>query len=378
MTTETGTITATHLKYTTTVTISNGGFELGDLTDWSTDTWGKGQTSIDVATDEKHSGTYSCCLTASATDEYTPWTDLIHSVDVPSNSALTFYSYIKSITGEGPGYLEIGIDDGTYHTLTYFVSEEGTWTKHDIDISAYSGTCDIIFETGASCPNGSIVVYIDDVCVGESVVTSATIEDNSKTWAADQFNTNGTFILTSGDVKGYSCKVLDTFENYIQVPTTFANIINNIDSGTTYYPATNQPVNAYFETGDMTGWNTSLAGEGEGRFATMYVQSSTVYSGSYSLCCNQSCEDSDYTVSTFSTSLDITGAKHLTFYYKMPVCDGGAETKLKVQVGAWDDPNVVEVSYTDVTNNWIKESIDISALTGTQTIKFVIYTGDPS
>jgi len=67
------------------------------------------------------------------------------------------------------------------------------------------------------------------------IVSSATIEDSSKTWTADQFNTDGMFILTSGGVKGYSCPILDTFENYIQVPTTYANIINNIRGYETGY-----------------------------------------------------------------------------------------------------------------------------------------------
>lgn len=81
------------------------------------------------------------------------------------------------------------------------------------------------------------ILYIDDVVTYKQsgIVTSATIEDSSKTWTADQFNTDGMFILKSGAVQGFSCTILDTFENYIQVPTTFANIINSITSAHTIY-----------------------------------------------------------------------------------------------------------------------------------------------
>jgi hypothetical protein len=62
----------------------------------------------------------------------------------------------------------------------------------------------------------------------------------------------------------------------------------------------------------------------------------------------------------------------------MPVCTGGAETKVRVSVGAWDDPNVVEVNYTNETTNWEGVAIDVSALTGIQYINVAIMTGDPS
>lgn len=109
-------------------------------------------------------------------------------------------------------------------------------------------------------PEGTgCIAYVDDIVVHTStstcgIVLSATIEDNTKTWTASQLN-GGIFLLTSGKAAGYSCTILDTFTNYIEVPTSFANVINNIQSEVpTVYIFENQG----FLTGDLEGWNVTI------------------------------------------------------------------------------------------------------------------------
>jgi len=146
-----------------------------------------------------------------------------------------------------------------------------------IETRTYRGSGELPEGTGC-------IAYVDDIVIHTStstcgVVLSATIEDNRKTWTADQFNTDGMFILTSGDVKGYSCTILDTFENYIQVPTTFANIINNIrgyDPGYGNYED--------FETGATT-WTKDPYSEGYVDFESTGPGGETPSPHSGTYCC---------------------------------------------------------------------------------------------
>lgn len=163
------------------------------------------------------------------------------SINVTSATGLSFWRQIQGWLGTGdyPATSLFTVTLGS--TLIYYNTLTGTtegeiestfteWENVIVDVSSYSGVQDLTFTAYATdALNGfSLQVNVDDVELLPSSIVSATIEDSSKTWTADQFNTDGMFILTSGDVKGYSCTILDTFENYIQVPTTYANIINNI------------------------------------------------------------------------------------------------------------------------------------------------------
>jgi hypothetical protein len=220
MTQVTGNVTATTLTYATTIVniAVNGDFETGVLYPWETL-----YATTSVATTYKsdlNGGTYGCYFSCNAGDVGGIRQSFSTTVTEMHSISLDYISDIGVIIGLG------GFD-------LFTLDATDTWTNFSTDgpfLYEEEPLTDINFchlYTGrGNYAEVDNVSFTGVITTGN--VSSATIEDSSKTWTADQFNTDGMFILTSGDVKGYSCTILDTFENYIQVPTTFANIINNI------------------------------------------------------------------------------------------------------------------------------------------------------
>lgn len=371
MTTETGTITATHLTYATAVTelLSNGDFEMGELSPWTT----LYATTI-VATTYKsdlNGGDYGCYFECNAGDvggiiqTFSTIAESVHSIS---------FDYISDIgVIVGLNGLDITTADATDTWTTFstsgpFLSEEDPITNVE--------NCHLYTGRGR-------YVEVDNISfmgvITTENISSATIEDSSKSWTADQFNTDGTFILTSGDVKGYSCKILDTFENYIQVSTTFANIINNITVSTTYYSATEQLTNYSFETGNYTGWEIDdFATTTETKFSTGGITSATKYVGSYGFWYDAWCDGyPDWTGFVLSATItDITEIMKITYWYNIPNIQNGAElgTYFKVRAATAGDGegNFVEVEnyHTSVTDGWVQGELDVGTLTGEANLSF--------
>ena len=102
-----------------------------------------------------------------------------------------------------------------------------------------------------------ITAYVDDIVINTTTSTCGNridhiyIYDETKSWTPGML-TGGNFYLKSGKVRGYSSDILDNGTNYIEVPTTWINIVNNITSG---------PLGVYcfenqiFQSGDLTGWD---------------------------------------------------------------------------------------------------------------------------
>ena len=368
MTQISGNVTATTLTY---LTLTNGDFETGDLTGWGTggDAWGYITSIVEVTDEDPYSGNYCASFTNVSTEDPVYITQ---SLDVTNVSSLIFWRKWYE-DGNNVGVMTISIGD--INVATYTESEDGahTYTQKTIDVSEYTGSSTIKFAltVDSEVEPAVCLYYLDNVDFYPDVCTSATIEDNTKTWTADQLN-NGMFILRSGDVTGFSTKITDTFGNYIQVGTTFANIINNINSGTSLHTATVTITNPNFSTGDFTGWNAACSTEFTGdEYATITVQSSTKYSGSYAVAAILAADAYGrtyrFTLSP-TTTFDVTDIGYVSFYYNISNIVRGGDTYLQISVATPGDgegnPVIVSETYTAVTDGWVRGLLNVATLTG--------------
>lgn len=305
MTQVTGNVTATHLTYGGWEYLPNGDFESG-FGNWSYYCDG-GTASVSTATyyssghsAKIESGTQYPGYGGIQADEITLISD---------TSLIEYYYYVATCTGTCRFQIYEEVTDDVIYSYAIESVTDG-FVSATFDLGDYGfvtgNTLKLTFLTrvyGGAYSGGDLTVYLDDVKIN-SALTVATIEDNRKTWTADQFNTDGMFILTSGDVKGYSCTILDTFENYIQVPTTFANIINNITS-----QATNVISNGDFELGDFTNWAISYPPD----LSWVSVGTEYAYLGTYGA--SLWCDDEDGGA-LFYTTNGASDVWYISFYYK--------------------------------------------------------------
>lgn len=387
MTQVTGTVTATHLTYQTVeILVPNGDFESCEpstsyIPDW--DITFNNYATVTVATGAlAYEGDFSVEL-------YSQRPNSPAKIQQSYNTTATGISMYYNTDLGGIAQLVLGFDDGDTEVTTTVDAIVPEWSYIVLDISsvpnrATSGNVWVktnIIEAGYC---GATVDNIKAWVTTENV-SSATIEDSSKTWTEDQFNTDGMFILKSGAVQGFSCTILDTFENYIQVPTTFANIINNIESGTTYYAATVQLTNGGFEEGDFTDWDYTPEDfdvNEEHKFATGGIQSATVHNGSYALWYEAWCDGyPDSTEFSLCTAtFDITEITKITFWYNIPTLVSGGNVYLRVRVatdGDGETPVVVSEDYHSVTDGWVQGVLNVATLSGTAYLHFYGYVPLP-
>ena len=183
----------------------------------------------------------------------------------------------------------------------------------------------------------------------------------------------GNFYLKSGNAKGYSTDILDNGTNYIQVATTWVNIVNNITSATSEHLSSTQVTNGGFESG-LTGWSLEIydveTGKGTSWFATAYVQSATVYSGGYAFCGGGWSNGYPYPpwFRLTSSTFNITNITKITFWYNIPQYASLDTTYFYVTVEA--DEGYFYKEYTSTTSGWVQETIDVSSFTGIAYIMF--------
>ncbi len=241
MTQISGNVTATTLVYdSVAVLVDNGDFETGDWTSWTVGVTGTAATAT-ILTDESATA-YGSNAQFYTDGDYTHNVSIVQSsIDISSYTTLLF-DYNVIIPGEVEyegeytyGILDYLVDtgDGEGDLFGYInTSSASGWTTFSTPLlespATTTATLNFTFWSNTATP---CALYLDNIKFGyvQGECTSATIEDSSKDWTADQLN-GYTFILTTGASKNYSCLITDTFSNYLQVPTTFTaiNYVNTI------------------------------------------------------------------------------------------------------------------------------------------------------
>lgn len=162
--------------------VKNGGFETGDLTNWTVLNPGAG---IEVTNEEKYSGSYSVKMTSSSSSA-NPWDLQLESdqISLDSNKTYTFSFKVKSdVPGKGRISFPGGIDGGQeYPWLDWtgsgvseaFTTSAGSWTSISVDLTNTSDF-KLSFDMGY-LPD--VTYYIDDIKVvekqGTTIVKPAT------------------------------------------------------------------------------------------------------------------------------------------------------------------------------------------------------------
>jgi len=100
--------------------VPNGGFEAGDLTDWTVESG-----AATASTDSVYHGTYALKLVgngAEVTQKLT-WDDSLQSTEI------TFSAYLSTVTTGTGGSIKVGINDGIDTTWSDTLADDDTWTS---------------------------------------------------------------------------------------------------------------------------------------------------------------------------------------------------------------------------------------------------------
>lgn len=149
--------------------ITNGGFETGDLTGWSK--YERTGGYVDIITDA-HSGIYSLEVNV-ISDSNEELAYIAQSVDLTDVDSLTFW-YMYEFFEEIPVSYEwsVWIDNRT--KIASGTDDVLSWTYKSIDVSAYSGSHTIKFQSRAYDDGyGDSYFYVDDISAIPPVIGNA-------------------------------------------------------------------------------------------------------------------------------------------------------------------------------------------------------------
>lgn len=133
---------------------TNGDFETGDLTGWSS--YGIGGGSIAVAGAYKYLGSYGCrCYSTSVGNHY-----IYQQIDVTDISTLKVKISRVSVTADTGSKITVGLIGETPSHRIFYSSSVG-WQTVYIDVSGYSGNHDF-FVAAYGTGGGEADVYIDN------------------------------------------------------------------------------------------------------------------------------------------------------------------------------------------------------------------------
>jgi hypothetical protein len=149
--------------------ISNGGWELGNLTGWSR---GPGATSTVMI--EPHTGHFSLMLEASG-ETLNFWPHVTQTISIPDTWSQPALSFMYRVLQGEPGDKLLAMISGDSTTLTHTVSmTPGNWVHTWRDLSALRGQTVTLF-FGFQNPTSGQQIYLDEISVGESKVGAFSI-----------------------------------------------------------------------------------------------------------------------------------------------------------------------------------------------------------
>ena len=271
-------------------TLSNGGFETGDLSCWTT-----GGVYIPfTSTVQKHSGSYSAQLGASTAPEPNGDSSIYQTINVPSNltqATLTFWYWPSSTDTITYDWQEAQVRNSSGTMLAQIMkvcSNTHAWTQVTFDLTPYKGqTIQLYFNAHGDGYGDLTYMYLDDVAVTTSndttppVVTmtapqngaqvsgtvtvsaSATDPDNPTVSSMQLFidsvmvasNTNSNTISFAWNTTTYTngqhsiyAKAYDAAGN-VGTSSTITVTVNNT--------STQLIVNGGFETGNLSSWSAT-------------------------------------------------------------------------------------------------------------------------
>ncbi len=271
-------------------TLSNGGFETGDLSCWTTG----GVYTPFTSTVQKHSGSYSAQLGSSVEPEPNGDSSIYQTINVPSNltqATLTFWYWPYSTDTVQYDWQEAQVRNSSGTMLAQIfklASNTQTWTQVTFDLTPYKGqTIQLYFNAHGDGYGDLTYMYLDDVAVTTSndttppVVTmtapqngaqvsgtvtvsaSATDPDNPVVSSMQLFidsvmvasNTNSNTISFAWNTTTYTngqhsiyAKAYDAAGN-VGTSSTITVTVNNTSSQLI--------VNGGFETGNLSSWSAT-------------------------------------------------------------------------------------------------------------------------
>jgi hypothetical protein len=332
--------------------LSNGGFEAGNLSCWTTG----GVSAPTISTVQKHSGSYSALLGVTSGTEPNGDSSLVQTISIPSGATATLSFWYWPSTTDSITYdwqeAQVRNTSGTMLAQIMKVcSNAQAWTQVTYNLSSYAGqTIQLYFNDHGDGYGDLTYMYLDDVAVtitqatpsfslaasptavsvaqgksGTSTITSTvsggfnssvalsasgqpsgvTVSFNPASLAAPGSGSSTMTMSVASTVAAGTYAITVTGTGGSQTHTTTVNL-------TVTVPSSQLIVNGGFETGSLSSWTIS------GTSNTPAVSTAQKHSGSYSALLGTSSGTEPNGDSSFYQTITIPSTATtatLTFWY---------------------------------------------------------------
>jgi hypothetical protein len=181
-------------------TLSNGGFETGDLSCWTAG----GVLLPKTSTVQKHSGTYSALLGGAAQPEPNGDSSIYQTISVPSTvstATLTFWYWPSSTDTITYDWQEAQVRNTSGAMLAQIFkvcSNAQVWTQVTFNLTPYKGqTIQLYFNAHGDGYGDLTYMYLDDVSVTTTTSTDTTAPTTTVTAPANNSTVSGTTTVTA-------------------------------------------------------------------------------------------------------------------------------------------------------------------------------------
>jgi hypothetical protein len=235
-------------------TLSNGGFETGDLSCWTTG----GVYTPFATTVQKHSGSYSAQLGSSVAPEPNGDSSIYQSINVPSNvttATLTFWYWPSTTDTITYDWQEAQVRNSSGTMLAQIfklASNTQAWTQKTFDLTPYKGqTIELYFNVYGDGYGDLTYMYLDDVSVTTSNDTTPPVVTVTSPQNGAQVSGTVTVSASATDPDNPTVSSMQLFIDSVMVASnTNSNTISYSWNTTTY---TNGPHSIYAKAYDAAG-----------------------------------------------------------------------------------------------------------------------------